>query len=96
MDRLLSPFTDALRSPRRGHAVVRLALDLGLRSIEINRPQLVDIDWRMGAITLKHTKSRRQDVLVLPVTTGRALKAYLRHERPRTSDGAVFVRHLAL
>jgi integrase len=95
VDRLLSSFTDALPSPRRGYAVVRLALDLGLRSIEINRLQLADIDWRMGTVTLKRTKSRRQDILPLPVTTGRALEAYLRHERLKTSDGALFVRHLA-
>lgn len=95
VDRLLSSFTDALPSPRRGYAVVRLALDLGLRSIEINRLRLADIDWRMGTVTLKRTKSRRQDVLPLPAATGRALEAYLRHERPKTSDGAVFVRHIA-
>jgi hypothetical protein len=29
VDRLLNSFTDALPSPRRGYAVVRLALDLG-------------------------------------------------------------------
>ena len=95
VDRLLSSFTEVLPSPRRGYAVVRLALDLGLRSIEINRLQLADIDWRMGIITLKHTKARRQDVLPLPAATGQALEAYIRHERPKTSDGAVFVRHLA-
>jgi integrase len=95
VDRLLSSFTDALPSPRRGHAVVRLALDLGLRSIEISRLTLADIDWRMGTVTLKRTKSRRQDVLPLPGATGRALEAYIRHERPKTSDAAVFVRHLA-
>ena len=95
VDRLLSSFTDALSLPRRGYAMVRLALDLGLRSIEINRLQLADIDWRVGTVTLKRTKSRRQDILPLPVSTGRALEAYLRHERPKTSDGAVFVRHLA-
>jgi integrase/recombinase XerC len=95
VDRLLSSFTDALPSPRRGYAVVRLALDLGLRSIEINRLQMADIDWRMGSVTLKRTKSLRQDILPLPVTTGRALEAYLRHERPTTGDGAVFVRHRA-
>jgi integrase len=95
VDRLLSSFTDALPSPRRGYAVVRLALDLGLRGIEISRLQLADIDWRQGTVTLKRTKSRRQDILPLPTTTGRALEAYLRHERPKTSDGAVFVRRLA-
>lgn len=95
VDRLLGSFTDALPSRRRGYAVVRLALDLGLRCIEICRLQLADIDWRQGAIALKRTKSRRQDILPLPIATGRALEAYLRHERPRTSDSAVFVRHLA-
>jgi integrase len=29
------------------------------------------------------------------MATGRALEAYLRHERPKTSDPAVFVRRLA-
>src|SRR5665647_678794 len=38
---------------------------------------------------------QRQDVLPLPMSTGRALEAYIRHERPKTSDAAVFVRHLA-
>ncbi len=95
VDRLLNSFTYALPPPRRGYAVVRLALDLGLRGIEISRLQLADIDWRLGTVTLKRTKSRRQDLLPLPVVTGRALEAYLRHERPKTSDAAVFVRRLA-
>lgn len=95
VDRLLNSFTDELPSPKRGYAVVRLALDLGLRGIEISRLQLADIDWRQGTITQKRTKSRRQDLLPLPVATGRALEAYLRHERPKTSDPAVFVRRLA-
>lgn len=94
-DRLLRSFTSALPSPRRGYAVVRLALDLGLRGIEINRLQLSDIDWLRGTITLKGTKSKRQDILPLPTSTGRALEAYLRHERPKTSDAAVFVRRMA-
>jgi integrase len=80
--RVLSSFTKTLRSPKRGYAVVRLALDLGLRCIEINRLQLDDIDWQHGTLTLRRTKSRRQDVLPLPVPTGKALEAYLRHERP--------------
>ena len=95
VDRLLSSFTATLPSARRGYAVVRLALDLGLRSIEINRLQLADIDWRKGTVTLKRTKSRQQEVLPLPVDTGRALEAYVRHERPETDLGAVFVRRLA-
>lgn len=95
VDRLLKSFTEAAPSPRRGLAIIRLALDLGLRSIEINHLQLADIDWRLGTITLKSTKPRRQDVLPLPTATGLAPQDYLRHERPKSSDQAVFVRHLA-
>jgi integrase len=95
VERLLNSFTAALPSPRRGYAIVRLALDLGLRSIEINRLQLDDIDWRMGTVTLKRTKSRRQDILPLPPVTGKALEAYVRHERPQTQDRSLFVRRQA-
>jgi integrase len=95
VDRVLGSFTRALRSPKRGYAIVRLALDLGLRTAEINRLQLDDIDWKQGTVVLRRTKSRRQDVLPLPVLTGKALAAYVRYERPVGSNRALFVRHLA-
>lgn len=93
--RLLSSFAATLPSPRRGYAMVRCALDLGLRSSEVAQLQLADIDWRAGTVTLRHTKSRREDVLPLLAPTGRALADYLRYERPKTSNPAVFVRRLA-
>lgn len=83
------------RSMRRADAVVRCALDLGLRSGEVARLRLDDIDWRAGTITMRRTKGKREDVLPLPVATGEAIAAYLKHERPRTSNRAVFVRHIA-
>jgi integrase len=83
------------RSRRRADAIVRCALDLGLRSGEIARLRLDDIDWRGGTITLRHTKGRREDVLPLPAATGEAIAAYLKDERPKTGNRAVFVRHIA-
>ena len=83
------------RSMMRADAIVRCALDLGLRSGEVARIGLDDINWRAGTITLRHTKSRREDVLPLPAATGKAIAAYLKHERPTTSNRAVFVRHVA-
>lgn len=81
------------RSLRRTDAIVRCALDLGLRSGEIAHICLDDIDWRAGTITLRHTKGRREDVLPLPATTGAAIAAYLEQERPKTRNRAIFVRH---
>ena len=82
-------------SMRRADAIVRCALDLGLRSGEVARLSLDDIDWRAGTITLRHTKGRREDVLPLPAATAKAIAAYLKQERPRTRNRAVFVRHVA-
>lgn len=95
VDRLLDSFTSSVPSHRRGYAIVRCALDMGLRSGEIAKLQLADIDWRAGTVTLKRTKSLRQDILPLPAATGRALADYLRHERPTTTNPAVFVRCMA-
>jgi integrase len=41
---------------RRADAIVRCALDLGLRSGEVARLKLDDIDWRTGTVILRHTK----------------------------------------
>lgn len=95
VNRLLASFTSSLPSPRRGYAIVRCALDMGLRSSEVAKLELADIDWHAGTVTLKHTKSRRQDILPLPAATGRALADYVRHERPKTTNPAVFVRRMA-
>ena len=95
VEQLISSLGKPGRSMRRADAIVRCALDLGLRSGEVARISLDDINWRAGTITLRHTKGRREDVLPLPVATGKAIAAYLKHERPTMSNRAVFVRHVA-
>ncbi|MDD4913392.1 MAG: tyrosine-type recombinase/integrase [Sideroxydans sp.] len=95
VERLLASFTSSLPSPKRGYAIVRCALDMGLRSSEVANLQLADIDWRAGTVTLNRTKSRRQDILPLPELTGQALAEYVHNERPKTTNLAVFVRLLA-
>ena len=93
VEQLLNSFREDRRWPKRGYAMVRCALDLGLRAGEIARLMISDIDWRAGTVTLRGTKSIRQDVLPLPIGTGEALADYLQHERPKSASSAVFVRH---
>jgi len=93
--RLMTHCEQTRSAPRRLLAMVRLALDLGLRGGEIAKLELCDIDWRAGTLTLKRTKSARQDVLPLPAATGQALAEYLRHERPTSTMSTVFVRRHA-
>ena len=78
----------------RADAMVRCMLDLGLRSGEVARLSLDDIDWDDGTITLRRTKGRREDVMPLPQATGQAIAAYLRNERPKTQHRMVFARHM--
>jgi len=95
VERLLNSFTADLRWPKRGYAIVRCALDIGLRAGEIAHLMIDDVDWRSGTVILRGTKSLRQDILPLPMETGQALADYLQHERPTTSNPAIFVRHRA-
>ena len=79
------------RKPLRGYAIVRCALDMGLRAGEIANLSIDAIDWREGTVTLKGTKSRRQDILPLPMATGQALADYLQHERLANPSRALFL-----
>ena len=90
VQRLLGVFPNG-RWPRRGYAIVRCALDMGLRAGEIANLLIDDIDWREGTVTLKGTKSRRQDILPLPMATGQAFADYLQHERPANPSRVLFL-----
>lgn len=90
---LLDSFTTRHRWPKRSYAIIRCALDLGLRSGEIASLKISDIDWRAGTVTLKGTKTLRQDILPLPIETGQAVADYLQHERPVSTSHSIFVMH---
>jgi site-specific recombinase XerD len=67
----------------RDHAMLMLLARLGLRSIEIARLELDDLDWRAGDLLVRG-KARRDDRLPIPDDVGVALAEYLafrgRHE----------------
>jgi site-specific recombinase XerD len=91
---LVASFGRMSPSHYRADAMMRCALDLGLRVGEVTRLSLDDIDWREATITLRRTKGRREDLLPLPATTGQAIAAYLRHGRPMVRHRIVFARHV--
>jgi site-specific recombinase XerD len=74
----------------RDYAILLLVARLGLRSIEVARMLLDDVDWRCGEITVRG-KARRQDRLPLPADAGEALVAYLTGARPRLASRHVFL-----
>lgn len=73
----------------RNRAIMLLVARLGLRSIEVARLELGDIDWRRGELTVCG-KARRQDRLPLPREVGEALSAYLVQRGEQGSSRRVF------
>lgn len=91
IQQLLGAFDRSHPKGRRDYAMLRCLTDLGLRSGEVARLQLRDIDWRAGTISIPG-KGRRVLVLPLPGTAGSAIAQYLRRGRPPVQSRAVFVR----
>lgn len=76
IERLLKSCDRSTLDGARDHAMLMLLARLGLRSIEIARLQLDDIDWRAGDLLVRG-KARRDDRLPLPDDAGAALVEYL-------------------
>jgi len=76
IERLLAGCDRSTLGGARDHAMLMLLARLGLRSIEIARLQLDDLDWRAGEVLVRG-KARRDDRLPIPADVGAALAEYL-------------------
>jgi site-specific recombinase XerD len=74
----------------RDLAILTLVARLGLRSVEVARLELEDLDWRAGEIIVRG-KANRRDRLPLPSDVGEALTSYLCEARPQTPIRQVFL-----
>jgi site-specific recombinase XerD len=92
VEQLLGAFDRSTATGRRDYAIARCYVDLGLRTSEIARLQLNDVDWREGTLRIRG-KGQRTDRLPLPALTGRAMVEYLRRGRRQTRSRALFLRH---
>jgi len=87
---LLDSFDRSTLVGVRDFAIVMLVSRLGLRSIEVARMELRDVDWRSGELMVRG-KARRQDRLPLPSEVGEALVAYLSSGRNPADADHVFL-----
>jgi integrase len=78
----------------RDFAIMTLVARLGLRSIEVARMELRDVDWRAGELVVRG-KARRQDRLPLPPEAGEALVAYLARDREPAGARRLFLTCVA-
>jgi site-specific recombinase XerD len=89
VERLLAACDPATLTGCRDRAMLMLVARLGLRSAEVARLELDDIDWRAGEFAVRG-KARRTDRLPLPIEVGESLTAWLKR-RPATTSRRVFV-----
>jgi len=75
----------------RNHAILLLLSVYGLRSGEVRRLCLDDIDWERDQIRFVRSKSRREQAVPLEPTVGNAIARYLRDTRPKADSRIVFL-----
>ena len=94
VERILKSCNRSTSQGRRDYAILVLLARLGLRSCEIRRLNLEDIDWEHGEITIRG-KGGRWSKLPLLADAGRAIAGYLKRDRPRCSTRSLFVTQRA-
>lgn len=90
IDLLLQTCDRSTENGIRNFAIMTLVARLGLRSIEVARLQLDDVDWRNGELAVRG-KARRVDRLPLPTDAGQALVSYLTDARPAVQHRQLFI-----
>ena len=90
--RLFASCHDTTRRGCRDIAMLTMLVRLGMRSGEVAKLRLDDIDWRAGEIIVRG-KANSIECIPLPPDVGRAVAQYLQRGRPVSAQGrAVFVR----
>lgn len=79
----------------RDHAIMLLALRLGIRRSDIFRITFADIDWENDSISFIQQKTGVPVTLPLLPDVGNALMEYILKFRPQASSNIVFLRHYA-
>ncbi|MBT9132711.1 MAG: Tyrosine recombinase XerC [Firmicutes bacterium] len=93
--RLLEAIDRGNPSGKRDYAIILLVVRLGLRTIDIKRLQLTNLNWRENHIELVQSKTARPLKLPLLPEVGWAIIDYLKNGRPKVESPYVFLRHLA-
>ena len=79
----------------RDHAILMLLAVYGVRSGEVARLQLTDIDWHRETITFTRSKIARSHSFPLRPSVGAAIIRYLKEARPKSPHRQVFLTRRA-
>jgi integrase/recombinase XerD len=76
---------------RRNEAMLRLLAIYGLRSGEVRRLQVQDVDWAAHRIHITRSKSGHREILPLEPSVEHAISRYVRDARPPSDQAALFL-----
>lgn len=93
--RMLAETAEDGAAQLRDRAIILLTSVYGLRSGEVRRLRLEDLDWQREQIRIIRSKSSRQEQLPLEPSVGNAITRYLRYGRPKSTSRFVFLTLLA-
>ena len=79
----------------RNRALCILALETGLRAVDICNLKISDIDWEHDCISIVQEKTSKHLRIPLSESIGNALVDYLLSERPNSTSDYVFLRNTA-
>ena len=79
---------------KRNYAIMVLAIQTGLRAIDIVNLKRRDIDWSDRKIRIAQHKTGKTLCVSLEAETGNAISAYLLNARPKCDLPNVFLSHL--
>lgn len=75
----------------RNTAILRVLAIYGLRSGEVRRLAVQDVDWQRGRLRITRSKSGRHETYPLEASVACAVERYLREARPPTSLPTLFL-----
>jgi len=88
---ILSAIDTETQLGKRDYAIVKLAIETGLRGVDIFRLRLEDINWHTCEIALIQSKTGEPIHMPLLPDVGNAIADYILHARPESKTRNVFL-----
>jgi site-specific recombinase XerD len=91
-DAILSAAKTATALGKRDYAILKLAIETGLRAVDILGLKLTDINWYKCEIAIIQDKTGEAIQLPLLAGAGNAIADYILHARPESDSPHIFLR----
>ena len=92
VDSILSAVNKTTALGKRDYAIMKIAIETGLRGVDILNLKLSDINWRKCEIAVIQSKTEEALQLPLLADVGNAIADYILHARPQSESPHIFLR----